>query len=59
MGGEQLVEGLAVPFGDTLHAQQRTLAAEDGRDCHQQHPPLREAEPTAHAAVGQRFEEAD
>ena len=59
MGAEQLAEGLAVPFGETLHAQQRPLAADDGQDRHQQHPPLREADPTAHAAVGQRFEEAD
>ena len=59
VGAEQLVESLAVPLYETLHAEQRALAAQDGQDRHQQHPPLREAHPTAHAAVGQRFEEAD
>ena len=59
VGAEQLVESVAVPFGETLYAQQRTLAAQDGEDRHQQHPPLREAHPTAHATVGQRLEKAD
>ncbi len=59
VSAEQLVESLAMPLGETLHAQQRTLAAQDGQDRHQQHPPLREAHPAAHAAVRQRLEEAD
>ena len=59
VGAEQLVESVAVPFGETLYAQQRTQAAQDGEDRHQQHPPLREAHPTAHATVGQRLEKAD
>ena len=59
LGTEQLVEGLAMPLGEPLHAQQRTLVAQDGQDRHQQHPPLRKAHPTAHAAIGQRLEKAD
>jgi hypothetical protein len=59
VGAEQFVESLAVPLGETLHAQRRALAAQAGLDRHQQHPPLGEAHPTAHAAVEQRFEEAD
>lgn len=59
VSAKQVVERLAVPFGEPLRAQQRTLAAQDGQDRHQQHPPLREAHPVAHAAVGQRLEEAD
>ena len=59
VGAEQLVEGLAVAFGKTLHPEQRTLVAEDGQDRHQQHPPLRIANPPAQTAIGQRLEEAD
>jgi len=53
------LRGFAVPFGKTLHAHQRTLVAQDQENGHQQHPPLRIADPTAHAAIGQRLEEAD
>ena len=59
LGAEQLVEGLAMPFGESLHPHQRTLVAQDGQDRHQQHPPLREAHPATHAAVGQRLEKTD
>jgi hypothetical protein len=59
VGAEQLVERLAVALGKTLHPEQRTLVAQNGQDRHQQHPPLRVANPTAHAAIGQRLEEAD
>ena len=59
MDAEQLVEGLAVAFGKTLHPEQRTLVAEDGQDRHQQHPPLRVANPPAQTAIGKRLEEAD
>jgi hypothetical protein len=59
IGAKQLVEGLAVPLGKTLHAHQRALVAENGEDRHQQHPPLRIADPPTHAAIGQRLEEAD
>ena len=59
MGAQQLVERLVVAFGKTLHAQQRTLAAQDRKNGHQQHPPLREANPPAHAAVGQGLEETN
>ncbi len=45
LGAEQLVEGLAVAFGKTLHAHQRALVAENGEDGHQEHPPLRVAIP--------------
>ena len=56
---QKVVQGLEMAFGELLHPHQRALAAEDGQDRHQQHPPLREADPTAHAAVGQRLEETD
>ena len=59
IGAKQLVQRLAVPLGKTLHAHQRALVAENGEDRHQQHPPLRKADPPAHAAIGQRLEEAD
>ena len=59
VGAEQLVEGLAVAFGKTLHPEQRTLVAENGQDRHQQHPPLRVANPPAQTAVRQCLEEAD
>ena len=59
VGAQQLVERLAVAFGKTLHAHQRALIAENGEDRHQQHPPLRIANAPAHAAIGQRLEEAD
>jgi hypothetical protein len=55
VGAEQLVEGLAVAFGKTLHPEQRTLVAENGQDRHQQHPPLRVANPPAQAAIGKRL----
>ena len=32
-------------LGETLHPEQGTLVAEDGQDRHQQHPPLRKANP--------------
>jgi hypothetical protein len=59
MGAQQLVERLAVTLGETLHAQQRALAAQDREDRHQQHPPLGKTDPTTHAAIGQRLEKAD
>ena len=59
VGIEQLVEGLAVALGKTLHPEQRTLVAEDGQDRHQQHPPLRIANPPTQTAIGKRLEEAD
>ena len=59
MGAEELVEGLAVALGKTLHPKQRTLVAEDGQDRHQQHPPLRVENPPAQTAIGQRLEETD
>ena len=59
MGAEQLVEGLAVALGETLHPEQRALVAEDGPDRHQQHPPLRVANPPTQEAIGERLEEAD
>ena len=46
-------------LGETPHAHQRTLVAENGEDGDQQHPPLRIADAAAHAAIGQRLEEAD
>ena len=45
MGAQQLVDGFAVAFGKTLHAHPRTLAAQERKNGHQQHPPLREANP--------------
>jgi len=59
VGAEELVEGLVVPFGKTLHPEQRTLVAENGQDRNQQHPPLRVANPPAQTAIGKRLEEAD
>jgi hypothetical protein len=67
VGAKELIERLAVALllrrslrlGKTLHPEQRALAAQDRKDRHQQHPPLREAHTTAHAAIRQRFEEAD
>ena len=59
MGAEQLVEGLAVALCKTLHPEQRTLVAENGQDRHQQHPPLRVANPLTQTAIGKRLEEAD
>ena len=56
---QQLVERHAVALGKTLHAEQRTLAAQDRKDRHQQHPPLRESDSAAHAAIGQCLEETD
>jgi len=58
VSAEQLVEGLAVAFGKTLHPKQRTLVAENGQDRHQRHPPLRVANPPAQTAIGKRLEEA-
>ena len=59
VGAEQLVEGLGVAFGKTLHPEQRTLVAHDGQDRHQQHPPLRIANPPAQTAIGKRLQDAD
>jgi hypothetical protein len=59
VGAEQLVQGLAVAFGKTLHPEQGTLVAENGEDRHQQHPPLRVANPPAQTAIRKRLEEAD
>ena len=59
MGAKELIDGLAVAFGEPLHPEQGALAAQDREDRHQQHPPLRKTHSTAHAAVRQRFEEAD
>ena len=59
VGAEQLIERFAVALGESLHPHQRTLVAQDGQDRHQPHPPLREAHPATHAAVGQRFEKTD
>ncbi len=56
---EKLVEGLALALGKTLHPGQRTLIAEDGQDRHQQHPPLRVANPPAQTGIEKRLEEAD
>jgi hypothetical protein len=58
MGGKKLVEVIVVRFRKTLHAHQRALIAENGQDRHQE-PPLRIANPPAHAAIGQHLEEAD
>ena len=59
MGAEQLVEGLPVAFGKTLHPEQRSLVAENGQDRHQQHSPLRVANPPAQTAIRKHHEEAD
>ena len=59
VSAEELIERLAVAFGEPLHPEQGALAAQDRENRHQQHPPLRKAHPAAHAAVRQRFEEAD
>ncbi len=59
MSAEQLVEGLAVALGKTLHPEQLTLIAEDGQDRHKQHPPLRVANPPAQTTNGKRLKEAD
>ena len=59
IGAEQLVEGLAMPFGKTLHPDQGALTAQDREDRHQQHPPLRETDTTPHPAVWKRLEETD
>jgi hypothetical protein len=56
---QQFVQRLAVPFGETLHAEQRTLAAQDRKGRHQQHPPLRKADAATHAAIGQCLEKTD
>jgi len=59
VGAEQLVEGLAVACGKTLHPEQRTLITENGQDRHEQHPPLRVTNPTAVTTIRKRHEEAD
>ena len=48
-----------VPLGESLHPHQRALAAQDREDRHHQHPPLREANASAHPAVRQRLEKTD
>jgi len=48
-----------VSSGKPLDADQRTLVAQNRQDGHQKHPPLREADATAHAAIRQRLEKAD
>jgi len=59
IGAQQLVERLAVALGESFHSHQGDLAAQDGKDRHQAHPPLREANASAHPEVLQRLEEAD
>jgi len=59
IGAQQLVECLAVPLGESLHAHQRPLAAQNREDRHQQHPPLGETDAPAHPAVRQRLEKAE
>jgi len=59
ISAQERVERLAVPLGKTLHPHQRTLAAQDREDGHQQHPPLGKANAAAHPAIGQRLEKAD
>ena len=56
VGAEQLVEGHAVAFGKTLHPEQRTLVGKNGQDRHQQHPPLRVANPPAQTAIRKHLE---
>lgn len=51
----QCVHGQAAARRHDLNA----VAAEDGEDRHQQHPPLGKANPAAHAAIRKRLEEAD
>ena len=55
---QQLVENLAMAFGG-LHPHQGALAAQDGQDLHEQHPPLGEPDVASHAAIRQDLEEAD
>ena len=55
----QHVDYLRVAFGESLHANQRALAAEDRQDRHQQPPPLGKADVPAHPAVRQRLEKID
>ena len=59
ISAEEAVERLAMAFGESLHADQRALAAENRQDRHQQHPPLRKADAPAHPAVRQRLEKTD
>jgi hypothetical protein len=42
--------------GKPLDAGRSPLVAQDRQDCDQEHPPLRETNATAHAAIGQRLE---
>ena len=48
-----------MPFGKTLHAQQRALVAENREDGDQKHPPLRITDAAALTAIGQRLEETE
>ena len=59
IGAQQLVERLPVAFGKSLHSHQRTLAAQDRENRHQEHPPLGKANAAAHPAVRKGLEEAD
>ena len=56
---QQLVERVAVAFGKSLHPHQRTLAAKDREDRHQQHPLLGKADASPHPAVRQRLEKTE
>ena len=59
IGAQQLVKRLPVAFGKSLHSHQRTVAAQERKNRHQEHPPLGKANAATHPAVRKGLEEAD